>query len=230
MLILGMDTSTPRLSLALWDGARTVAARELRPERRQAEVLLPELDLLLRGAGKTPRDLTGIAVGLGPGSFTGLRVGAAAAQGLAQSLNLPLAGVSSFLAVAADSGADRVLVLEDARQDEVYAGYYQRAGGGYMDVWTERLLDLPGLAALLPAENVLVSGPAAEKFWPALTALRPQGLTLAPETERHPSGAAVARLSVPALEGGGVAPEDLHPNYLRRTQAEEQKLAKERTK
>lgn len=228
MLILGLDTSTPRLSLALWDGRRALAERDLHPERRQAEVLLPELEALLGAAGKRPTDLTGIAVGLGPGSFTGLRVSAAAAQGLAQSLGRPLVGVSSFLAVAEVSGADRVLVVDDARQGQVYAGVFHRTPNGFEPLWPESLLDPSELCERLAPGEWMVSGPGAEGFWPVLTGLRPEGLTLAAEDLRFPSARVVARLAVPGLEAGGVRPEDLHPNYLRRTQAEERRRAQER--
>jgi tRNA threonylcarbamoyladenosine biosynthesis protein TsaB len=226
MLILGLDTSTARLSLALCAEGQTLAARDVRPERRQAEVILPEVEALLAAAHRQPADLTGVAVGLGPGSFTGLRVGVATAQGLAQSLGKPVAGVSSFLALAAQSGAGLALVLEDARPSQFYAGLYRRIDEVYTAVWPEALLGLTELAARLPRGPLTVTGPNAEAAWKELQALVPGPLGLAPAAARYPAAAVIAQLAAPLLAAGGQAPDTLVPNYLRRTQAETQRTTK----
>jgi tRNA threonylcarbamoyladenosine biosynthesis protein TsaB len=227
MLILGVDTSTPRLSLALRDGTRIVAERTLVPSRRAAESILPELQTLLASARLTPADLKGLAVGLGPGSFTGLRVGIATVQGLGQSLGVPVAGVSSFLAVAAATRARTALGLEDARREQVYAALYMQEGESWRAVIPENLFLMPVLAARLAAQSVsgplAVTGPAAERFFAALAAMAGRGLTLVTAPDCLPNAAVIAALAEPALLTGGTKPEDLVPLYVRRTQAEEQK-------
>lgn len=227
MLILGIDTSTSRLSLALRRGGTTLVEKSVVPHRRQAEAILPELSALLAEAGMAARGLQGVAVGLGPGSFTGLRVGAAVAQGLGQSLNLPVAGVSSFLAVAAAGGAETTLVVADARQEMLYAGLYARRGGTWEALWPESLLSAAETAARLPRAGVTLSGPGAEMFAGAL-AQAGAVLASAPDAQRFPDAAVIARLAEPALLAGGERPEAVVPHYLRRTQAEEVRSRRER--
>lgn len=129
---LGIDTATAWLSLALWSAAeqRVIAERELLAERRHAELLLPTLHELLEEGAVALEDLGAIGVGIGPGSYTGLRVGIASAQGLAAGLGCPLSGVDSLQAAAwarLTPGQTAWLTL-DARRGNVYAGLYERSG------------------------------------------------------------------------------------------------------
>jgi tRNA threonylcarbamoyladenosine biosynthesis protein TsaB len=114
LLILAFDTATERATSAL------VADGEVLGERvSRAATLLEDVDALLRQASARPRDLEALAVGIGPGSFTGVRVGLATARGLALSLDLPVAGVSTLDALAA--GAPGAVPVIDARRREVFA-------------------------------------------------------------------------------------------------------------
>ena len=114
MLILAFDTATETATSAL------VADGEVLGERvSRAVTLLEDVDALLRRASARPRDLDALAVGIGPGSFTGVRVGLATARGLALSLGLPVAGVSTLDALAA--GAPGAVPVIDARRREVFA-------------------------------------------------------------------------------------------------------------
>ncbi|MCA1979494.1 MAG: tRNA (adenosine(37)-N6)-threonylcarbamoyltransferase complex dimerization subunit type 1 TsaB [Thiobacillus sp.] len=146
MKLLVLDTSTEWCSAALWlDGA--VRARRELAEQRHSSLLLPMVDSLLKEAGLSLRNLDGIGYGAGPGSFTGLRIACAVTQGLALGAGLPVAGVSTLESLAAQTGAERVLTLLDARMAEVYWAAYEREG----DDW--RALIAPRLA--LP-ESVFV--------------------------------------------------------------------------
>jgi len=224
MKILSVDTSTPRLSVALWEKGNVLGLSERIPEKRHAEAILPDMEKLLQGLGLSPKDLGGLAVGLGPGSFTGLRVGIATVQGMAQALQLPVAGVSSFWAAAAGTGAERVLVLEDARQEMFYAALYERSIGGYSPRVEEGLFSWAALLELVPSGNCTLAGCAAEQLQPRLVAAKPETVfDLVPAPRRWPSAVDVAALAFPALAAGGSAPEALIPLYLRRTQAEEMK-------
>jgi tRNA threonylcarbamoyladenosine biosynthesis protein TsaB len=113
MLILAFDTATDVATSALVDDGEVLGERASR-----AVTLLEDVDALLRQAGARTGDLQGLAVGTGPGSFTGLRVGLATARGLALSLGLPVAGVSTLDALAA--GAPGALPVVDARRGEVF--------------------------------------------------------------------------------------------------------------
>ena len=113
MLILAFDTATDIATSALVDDGEVLGERQSR-----AQTLLEDVDALLRQGGAHPRDLDALAVGTGPGSFTGVRIGLAAARGLALSLELEGAGVSTLAALAA--GAPGALPVIDARRSEVF--------------------------------------------------------------------------------------------------------------
>ena len=113
MLTLAFDTATQVATSALVDDGEVLGERVSR-----AQLLLEDVDALLRQGGAHPRDLDAVVVGIGPGSFTGVRIGLAAARGLALSLDLPGAGVSTLAALAA--GAPEALPVIDARRSEVF--------------------------------------------------------------------------------------------------------------
>jgi tRNA threonylcarbamoyladenosine biosynthesis protein TsaB len=112
-LILAFDTATDRATSALVDDGEVLGERVSR-----ASTLLADIDALVRQAGAHPRDVTGLAVGIGPGSFTGIRIGLAAARGLALALDVPAAGVSTLDALAA--GAPGATAVIDAKRREVF--------------------------------------------------------------------------------------------------------------
>ena len=149
MRVLALDTSTEYLSLALFlDGE--VLARETHAGQRHSELALPLLQVLLADAGVRLNSLDGLAFGRGPGSFTGIRIACGIAQGLALGADLPVVGVSTLLALAAQSEHPRIIACLDARMSEVYLAAYQREG----DDWSE--IHAPGLyktQALPPLEN-----------------------------------------------------------------------------
>ena len=112
-LILAFDTATDRATSALVDDGEVLGERVSR-----ASTLLADVDALVRQAGAHPRDVTALAVGIGPGSFTGIRIGLAAARGLALALDLEAAGVTTLDALAA--GASGAVAVIDAKRREVF--------------------------------------------------------------------------------------------------------------
>ena len=125
--LLALDTSSPACSVALLNGGNTLQAYELEAQKHTREIL-PLVDKLLQKGGVGKADIEGIIISAGPGAFTGLRVGAAVAMGLAAAWNVPLLPVSSLALLAATvrrhSGSTKILAAMDARMGEVYAGLY----------------------------------------------------------------------------------------------------------
>jgi tRNA threonylcarbamoyl adenosine modification protein YeaZ len=129
VLVLGLDTATPAVSVALHDGERVVSQACAVDARRHAELLTPMIAKALADAGAPRGDLTGVAVGVGPGPYTGLRVGVVTARVLGSVLGVPVHGVCSLDVIAAAVQVGReFLVATDARRQEVYWGRYDAAG------------------------------------------------------------------------------------------------------
>src|SRR5215831_4430849 len=130
--LLAIETATESCSAALLIGDAVIERCEIAP-RRHAELILPMIESLLGEAGVTRRQIDGIAVGRGPGAFTGVRLAISVAQGLALGLDIPVVPVSSLAALAQDAPAKQsgsILAVIDARMGEVYSGTFQRAPKG----------------------------------------------------------------------------------------------------
>lgn len=213
MKLLALDTSTEYCSIALWlDGA--VLLRHELVGQRHSELALGMVDSLLAEAGATLDALHGIAFGMGPGSFTGLRIACGIAQGLALGAGLPVAGISTLLAVAEGSGQDKVLACLDARMGEVYCAGYERDGAG----WRERLS--PGLCA--PADVPLPDGAgwagcgSGFAQYGAALAARLEGRLDAVLPDVPPRADYIARLAEAEFaRSGGMAAEEALPLYIR---------------
>ena len=133
MNLLAIETATEACSVALLHGDALIDRTELAP-RRHAELVLPMAEDLLAEAGIARRQLDAIAVGQGPGAFTGVRLAISVAQGLALALDVPVVPVSSLAALAMQAPKNGAVILAaiDARREEIYAGTFQ-IGAGEMD-------------------------------------------------------------------------------------------------
>ncbi len=126
-MLLAFDTATTRVTVALHDGERVVAAYASDEGLRHGELLAPAIERVLREADAIPQDVGAIAVGVGPGPFTGLRVGLVTARTMALALGVPVYGVCTLDVLAAeavDAGLGDFLVATDARRKEVYLASY----------------------------------------------------------------------------------------------------------
>lgn len=213
MKLLVLDTSTEWCSAALWlDGH--VQARRTLAGQRHSSLLLPMVDALLHESGVGLRQLDGIGYGAGPGSFTGLRIACAVTQGLAFGADLPVVGVSTLESIAAQTGAERVLTVLDARMAEVYWAAYQRDETAWQCV--------AGPALALPESVAVPDGSgwigAGNGFSALGDVLRPR---LAAQLARiddtvMPDAAAMAPLAARAFERGeGMDAALAAPVYLR---------------
>lgn len=127
MRILGIDTSTMTGSVAIVEDERLVAEEILSVDVTHSERVIQSVDMVIKGARLSFSDIDGFGVAIGPGSFTGLRIGVAAVKGFVFSTNKPMVGVSSLLALAYNlaSSSKAVAAVIDARRGEVYLGVYR---------------------------------------------------------------------------------------------------------
>ena len=211
MKLLAFDTATDACSAALWlDGA--VREEFALVRHGHSERLLPMIETLLADSGLGLRALDAIAFGRGPGAFTGLRIAAGVAQGLAYGADLPVVPISTLAALAEMQDAPRVFAALDARMAQLYWGAYVRAAdGGLAVAVADRLSDVDTVA--LPAGAWLAVGSGAEAY-----AVRLRGnLPITAWREgQYPRAAGVARLAAAAFaRGESCAPELALPVYLR---------------
>ena len=215
MKLLALDTSTECCSAALLLGDELTLREEL-TERSHAELILPFVDQLLGSAGLSLRDLDGIAFGRGPGAFTGLRIAAGVAQGLAYAAGLRVAPVSSLAAVAVRVPAvhgDTVLVCNDARMGELYWGHFVIGTAGLVTPLDAERVGSPGsIQPLADARHAAGNGLARHEALRA--ALETRGLRL--HEALYPRADAIARLGEACFAAGRtVEPEQALPTYIR---------------
>jgi tRNA threonylcarbamoyladenosine biosynthesis protein TsaB len=223
-LLLAVDTATEVASWALWRGDALVGERAAEAGRPTAEALLPALDALLVACAVTLDDVDAFAVSIGPGSFTGLRIGVATVKGLAFEPARPAVVVSTLAALAAHAApAEHVAAVLDARRGEVYAAGFSADGSGglapasWLPEGVVRSAALPGL---LPAGCRVVGegGPDCAGV------LASQGLDYRTPPYAATTARQVAALGARAFASGAIqGAGDLVPRYLRRAEAEVQR-------
>ena len=170
MLVVGFDTATPAVSVAIHDGERVVGEAFTVDARRHGELLMPMIAKVMADAGASRADLTAVAVGVGPGPYTGLRVGVVTARVLGAVLGIPVHGVCTLDVIAAAAAAGgEFLVATDARRKEVYWARYdadRRRLEGPLVSGASSIPGAPGLAVagtggqLYPEAFGEVIGPA----------------------------------------------------------------------
>ncbi len=214
MKLLALETATEACSAALWVEGSVLERYELAP-RRHAALILPMVESVLAEAGLTISQLDALAVGRGPGAFTGVRIAIGIAQGLAFAAELQVVPVFTLAALALAGGREtgqmQIATALDARMGEVYWGTWSVSGDQAERLGEERV-----------CTPVAVTAPPGEWFgvgsgWGAYSETLSQQLTVRDWLgERYPRAGDVARLAVaPARCGQWVAPEQVAPVYLR---------------
>ncbi|MCR8575042.1 tRNA (adenosine(37)-N6)-threonylcarbamoyltransferase complex dimerization subunit type 1 TsaB [Streptomyces sp. Isolate_219] len=208
MLLLALDTATPAVTVALHDGTRVLAESRQVDARRHGELLLPAVDRVLAEAGHKLDEVSDIVVGVGPGPYTGLRVGLVTAATFGAALGVPVHGLCTLDGLAHASGlTEPFIVATDARRKEVYWARYGDARTRLTEPAVDRPADLADQVAGVPAV-----GAGALLYDTVFTGV----LREAPE---HQSAAALAELAAGKLAAG----EELlppQPLYLRRPDAQ----------
>lgn len=165
MLLLAFDTATPAVTVAVHDGSQVVAEESAVDARRHGELLAVAIDRVLRTAGARQADLTAVAVGTGPGPYTGLRAGLVTAAVLSSALAIPADGICTLDVIAAAAAAGReFLVATDARRREVYWARYDGNGQRLAGPFVGKPADLPaGMPVAGPARPCTPSWPNARR-------------------------------------------------------------------
>ena len=223
MLLLCLDTATPRVSVAFGRDGAVLGSVELGTGRRHAEQVAPAIVYLRDQLGVDLGHLAGIAVGIGPGLFTGLRVGVTTARMMAQSLRVPVVGIPSLDLVAYPLRHSHRLIVAvfDAKRREVFHARYRPVPGGVQRI-SEYEVSAPAkvVAELLAGgEEVLLAGDGVAAYrdeFAVLDRAEPAGDEFA-----FPSTAALVALATARMEREEFsAPWEIHPMYLRKTDAE----------
>jgi tRNA threonylcarbamoyladenosine biosynthesis protein TsaB len=216
MNLLAIETSTESCSVALSCNAELISRSEFAP-RRHAELLLPMCEEVLAEAGVSRGQLDAIAVGRGPGAFTGVRLAISAAQGMALALDLPVIPVSSLAALACDAPIDEnvILAVIDARMGEVYAATFRRDSDGLVQATSEERVGSAEMLKLAAGQRWSVIGTG----WDTYADMIRSRLGSAPvwaQGKCYPQAARIAQLAMREwVAGNGLAPELALPVYLR---------------
>ena len=215
--VVAIETSTVQASVAVGTEDGVLAEATLVRPRRHVEFSLPALQFCLDEAGVALSQVAGVAVGLGPGLFTGIRVGVAAARGLARAARIPVCGFASLdvLAFAARHTPKLVVPVIDARRGQVYYALYRRAPAGVQRLTPYLLGEPEDVAAELVArgEDVLLVGDGARAY---PRCFDERGLEVGDEARRYPDARTLVELAVTRFEREEYSrPEELAPIYLR---------------
>ncbi len=231
MHILAFETSAKAASVALLTGGTLLGESYQNTGLTHSQTLMVLAQDLLTQCGKAVSDIDAVAVAEGPGSFTGVRIGVAAAKGFAWGRELPCYGVSTLEAMALSLGVWEGIVcpVMDARRSQVYNALFRAEGGRLTRLTEDRAIALAELEKELKEQEipVFLVGDGAALCYNSLQD-RVQTLVLPPEHRRHQRAVGVALLAMEKIAAGD--PGDaaaLTPNYLRLSQAEREKLERQ---
>ena len=229
MLLLAFETTAKAGSVALYDGNTLLGESYCNTGLTHSQTLMVMAEDLLKTCGVTAQDVTAVAVAAGPGSFTGVRIGVAAAKGFAWGAELPCYGVSTLEAMALQLGAYEgyVLPVMDARRAQVYNGIFRAEKGRLTRLCEDRAIGLAELSQELKTLEgpIFLVGDGSIVCYNALKEEIPN-LVLPPEHRMHQRAGGVALAAIQNPDGGDGA--TLTPNYLRLSQAERERLEKEK--
>ena len=230
MLILAFETSAKAASTALLEDGKLLGECYQNTGLTHSQTIMVMAEDLLKQCGKTVSDVTAVAVANGPGSFTGIRIGVAAAKGFAWGAELPCVGASTLASMAVGLGIWQgyVCPVMDARRSQVYNALFHVDCGKYTRIREDRAISLEELGEDVKnlSEPIFLVGDGSVLCYNTLSEKVP-GLILPPEARMHQRAAGVALEAERLLRSGGTFPAGaLVPNYLRLSQAERERNEK----
>jgi tRNA threonylcarbamoyladenosine biosynthesis protein TsaB len=223
VLILGIDTATAQVSVAVGGHEGVLASTQSVRGRQHAETLVPSIEFVCRQARIELSEISVVAVDLGPGLFTGLRVGVAAAKAMAHALRVPMIGVSSLDLVAFPLRFSSKLIVAavDARRGELFTAFYRQVPGGIQRLTPHHVVSPDDLASelLATAEECVLVGDGAVRYREVFEGLHK--VEIIEEGLAYPAASSLVMLAhAQALREQWVKPWDLQPLYLRKPDAE----------
>lgn len=232
MLILAFETSAKAASVALVEDGCLVAEYQQNSGQTHSRTLMKMAEDLLRNCDRKPEDVTAVACAAGPGSFTGVRIGVSAAKGFAWGLELPCVGVSTLEGmVRSIAVADGIYCAAmDARRNQVYTALFSVKDGNFCRLTEDMAISVEELGTLLKKEenNKFLVGDGALLCYNNLQSEVPN-LILLPEHLRMQRASGTALIAWDRLSAGECPKgTDLIPNYLRLSQAERERMNKEK--
>ena len=231
MKILAFETSAKAASVALMEKGKLLGESYQNTGLTHSQTLMVMAEDLLKACGLTAKDVEAVAVAAGPGSFTGVRIGVAAAKGFAWGGELPCYGVSTLEAMARNLGAYQGYVVPamDARRSQVYTAIFRAEKGSLTRIEADMAISLAELGEKIKnyTQPVFLVGDGANLCYNTLVEEVP-GLVLPPEHRMHQRAAGVALAAQAMMDAGDPGSgAELTPNYLRLSQAERERQARE---
>lgn len=218
MKILAFDTATMETTCALVEDDKVVAEASVNSKASHSEGLIAMIQTMMESAGWAMEDVDLIATGVGPGSFTGLRISVVLAKVFGRTLDIPIVGVSTLKALAREVATDGVVIpLFDARRERVYAAYFEKKGGELLRLKKDDAYPVASILNEAP-EGAILIGDGLKKYRDAFSAR--EDFIIYPDHLSRVSAAAIAFEGKVQYEAEGPSnPYALEPNYLRPTQA-----------
>ena len=221
MRILGIETATSACSVCVLDNSQLIAEYTTNISKKHSQHLMPMIEHVLKNTELVPKDIGAIAVSIGPGSFTGVRIGISAAKGMAMALDIQTIGVSTLDGIAynlMDLYTDQVCVITDARRKQVYTALYEKSK--VKKLTKDIALPIEELIKKIKKRTIFIGN--ATKLYADLLKKELGNLAqIAPQYLSIPRASSIALLGEKKLkEGKGASYFDLKPNYVRLSDAE----------
>jgi tRNA threonylcarbamoyladenosine biosynthesis protein TsaB len=230
MVTLAVDTATTTASVALLEGTTVLGESFLNIGKHHGETLLPEIMALMTRNSITIEEIDLFAVTLGPGSFTGLRIGASTVKGLAFTVGKPVEGVSTLEALALNVSDISMMIcpMLDARKKEVYTALYKPAGDHYPEKIVDETVSDPGHFVKNISENVMFLGDGALLYRDVIREIVPDKAYFASDHLNYIRASSVGLIGLKKFyEGDTLNLFTFTPQYVRISEAEAKRLSKE---
>jgi len=227
MKVLAIDTSSIVATCAIMDDDKLIGEYILNHKRTHSQKIMPIIKELLTSCELKPGDIDVYAASIGPGSFTGLRIGVATIKALAHATEKPVVGIPTMDAMAFNipHGEGIIVPMMDARRNRVYTGIYKWDNGKFNIIKEQDVLDIDDLVNILTDRNekIIFSGDGTSSYREKLVDKLGERALFAPKSVNMARASSVAELAIKKVEeGNGESYFDLVPDYLRKSQAERQ--------